>query len=97
MKTDGDAEFKYDAESDSSDKDLSPPKRRKVSAKKKWTEEEKSVLDIMVRKSIISGKPPKKADVEHLKKENIPWVKIKHQVWAMAQQKTKVAKWVLKC
>lgn len=101
LKTDGDAEFKYD-ESDSSDKDLSPPKRRKVSAKKKWTEEEKSILDIMVRKSIISGKPPKKADVEHFKKENmllknIPWVKIKHQVWAMAQQKTKVAKRVLKC
>ena len=44
-----------------------------------------------------SGKPPKKEDVEKVKKENIllkniPWIKIKHQVWAMAQQKSKVAK-----
>ena len=72
-----------------------------MSAKKKWTPEEKSILDIMVRKSIISGKPPKKADVENVKKENallknIPWLKIKHQVWAMAQQRTRVPMRVLK-
>jgi len=62
--------------------------------KKKWSEEEKSILDCLVRKSIRSGKPPKKADVEkeNILLKNILWFKIKHEVWAMDQQKSKVAR-----
>ena len=42
-----------------------------VTLKKKWSEEEKNELDSLVRKCMRSGKPPKKADVEKEKKENI--------------------------
>ena len=67
-----------------------------VSSKKKWSEEEKIGIKDLVQRAVENKKPPRKSEVENAKKKhevlrNIPWIQIKHQTWAMAQQKLRLA------
>ena len=64
--------------------------------KKKWTEHEKAALKPLVLKAYREKKPPNKSDITELLKNSringIPWLNVKYQVWAMAQQKIRQAK-----
>ena len=58
----------------------------------KWTELEKLAMKPLVLQCVSHCRPPIKEEVEELKKKNLclkklDWLKIKHRVWAMAQQK----------
>ena len=55
----------------------------------------------MVSISARLGKPPKKNEVQSFQKTNkgllaLPWLKIKHQVWAMAQSEMKKNKKIMR-
>ncbi|XP_060584686.1 uncharacterized protein LOC132740736 isoform X2 [Ruditapes philippinarum] len=65
-------------------------KIRRTGEKKKWTLKEKELLKPMIYRAVRLGKPPTKQDVQSLQKKNpvlapLPWLKIKHQAWALAQ------------
>jgi hypothetical protein len=68
--------------------------------KKKWTSEEKSLINPLVSRAVRIGKPPTKQDIQSLQKKNpplasLPWLKVKHQVWALAQTELKKNKKVM--
>ena len=68
--------------------------------KKKWTSEEKSLINPLVSRAVRIGKPPTKKDIQSLQKKNpplasLPWLKVKHQVWALAQTELKKNKKVM--
>lgn len=55
---------------------------------------------ILVNKAICEKKPPKKSEVQKLQKRNkciacLKWLNVKHQIWAIAQQKMRGAKRLL--
>jgi hypothetical protein len=69
--------------------------------KKKWTVEEKALINPLVSRAARMGKPPTKQDVQSLQKKNpglasLPWLKIKHQAWALAQVELKKNKIIMK-
>ena len=56
---------------------------------------EKEALKPLVLKAYRNKKPPTKSDIKQLNNSKInklPWLNVKYQVWAMAQQKLKQAK-----
>ncbi|XP_063400627.1 uncharacterized protein LOC134685111 isoform X2 [Mytilus trossulus] len=88
-----------DSDSDS-EPNVARKKSEKQTSKRKWTNEEKEALVILVNKAICEKKPPKKSEVQKLQKRYkciacLKWLNVKHQIWAVAQQKMRSAKRLL--
>jgi hypothetical protein len=64
-----------------------------------WTNDEKKLLMPLVQNSVRERKPPVKDSILKMKKETslekLPWLKIKYQVWAMAQSEMKKNKKII--
>jgi hypothetical protein len=63
-----------------------------VSNKRIWSNLEKEQMQSLVLEAVRKKRPPCKADVGKFQLTNgdknlksLPWLKLKHQVWAMAQ------------
>ena len=63
--------------------------------------EEKAMIKPLVSLAVRTGKPPIKQDVQSLQKKkpalaSIPWLKIKHQAWALIQAEVNKRQKVIK-
>ena len=63
--------------------------------------EEKLLLKPLIQLTLRSGKPPVKANVTLLQRRStalasLPWIQIKHQVWAIAQVEKNKTKKIIK-
>ena len=63
---------------------------RILAGKRKCTREESMLLEPLIHKSFCTRKPPIKNEVLQIMKgspslSKLPWIKIKHRVWASAQ------------